>query len=635
VLTVSGRTRFAVMALLLVLAIAAAFGHVVGNGFVPYDDDVYITANDGLRKGLTPEGLAWAATTFHAANWHPLTWVSHLLDVSLFGIDPAGHHLVGLLVHAAATLLLMLSIGMLTGQAGASFLAALIFGLHPLRVESVAWAAERKDLLSAFFWMAAIVAYVRYLEKPGWARYLGVCCCHAAGLLSKPMGVSLPLVLLILDGWPLGRFRFRAGRAVLEKVPLLAISAGSAVMTWLAQRSGGAVGLWEFIPWRYRLANAVQSTAVYLGQLFHPGDLAFFYPHPATGIDPRGALLAGLLLLAVSVAAVVLRWRFPAALAGWAWYLVTLLPVLGLVQVGAQARADRYTLLPQAGLLLILPGLWALLAARRRAQQGLAVALLGLAVAAGLATARQTLVWRDGVTLFTHALRVTEGNWLAHNSLGVALAARGETALALAHFGEAVRISPTFAKARRNLATALAELGRDREAAFQYRQVLEADPVDADSRLGLAAVLARTGDRAGAEREYRHALAIRPLDEAPLLGLGELLSADRPAEAEALYRRFLSSSPDAPRVLGGLALALVRQGREDAARELLERAVGLDPGYTEGMVNLGNLALGAGRPDLAAGYYRRALAIAPGMDVARRNLALIESVSPPAGAAGP
>ncbi len=627
--------RMAVMGLALALAIAGAFAPVAGNGFVPYDDDVYITANEGLRKGLTAEGIVWATTTFQAANWHPLTWLSHMVDRSLFGTDPAGHHLVGLAIHAAVAILLMLVLDLLTGEATAAFLAALLFSLHPLRVESVAWAAERKDLLSALFWMAALVAYAAYLKRPGWSRYLAVCGCHAAGLMSKPMGVTLPLVLLLLDAWPLGRIRRWTGRALAEKVPLLAMSLGAAAIAWTAQRSGGAVGLWDFIPWPYRLANAIRATGAYLWRTIRPVGLAFFYPHPATAIAPGEVVAAGALLAALTLAALFSWRRFPAGIAGWSWYLVTLVPVLGLVQVGAQGSADRYTYLPQAGLTLLLSGLWGALRGRRQALRRLTLGVLALSAAAGFLTARQTLVWRDGITLFSHAVRVTRGNWLAHNSLGVALAARGDTAGALAQFDAAVRISPTFTKARRNLATALADLGRDREAAFQFRQVLEADPDAADARRGLAAALARMGDAVGAEKEYRLALAARPDDERIVLGLGELLStAGRYAEAEAICRRFLESRPNTPRVQGVLALAMIRQGNGDAATAILEQALALDPGYTEAMVNLGNLAFGRGRPDLAATYYRRALALDPGIEVARRNLRLAEDRLLAAGKSG-
>jgi tetratricopeptide (TPR) repeat protein len=506
----TNRSRALGVALLLALT-AAVFWPVARNGFVPLDDPAYVTRNGMVRQGLTPATVRWAFTTFHASNWHPLTWLSHMVDVELFGLRPAGHHVVSLLLHgaAAASLFLLLAAG--TGTTWPGLLVAAGFAIHPLRVESVAWAAERKDVLAACCWMLTLAAYLRYARRPGRARLAGVLLVFALGLTAKPMLVTLPLVLLLLDRWPLGRLRRRADLPglVAEKAPLLLLAAAASLLTLRAQ--GEAVVPLAAIPARERVASAAVAAVSYLGKTLWPDPLAVYYPR-APGGTALPAAAAALLLLA-GIAALVVRAerRRPYLAAGWWWFLVALLPVLGLVQAGEQAMADRYTYLPSAGLFLAAVWLLRDLARHRpRLRATLLAAGLALLVAWGAVAARQVRVWRDGETLFAHALRVTTDNWLVHFSWGGDLLDRGRAAEAAAHLREAVRLRPSFAEGHFELGLAREQLGDRAGAARAYRETLRLRPGHPEAHNNLGAVLARAGDLDGAILEFRAALAARP-----------------------------------------------------------------------------------------------------------------------------
>ncbi len=559
--TVSRRRRI-VITVLLVAGVLAVFWPLAGSDFINYDDDLYVTGNRVVRQGLTAESLRWAWTTGYAANWHPLTWMSHLLDVSLFGLDPAGHHLSSLLLHALNAVLLFLVLEGMTGAIWRSAAVAALFAVHPLHVESVAWIAERKDVLSTTFWFLTMGAWARYAAAPAAARYLAVFVLLALGLTAKPMLVSLPFVLLLLDRWPLRRID--AGnwrRRVAEKIPLLGLALASSVVTVLVQRAGGAVRTVGGYPLAARLANAVQAYAGYLLQTVWPAKLAVFYPHAGDSIDALRLAASLALLTAITIAALRLRTRAPYVLLGWSWYLVTLLPVIGLVQVGEQAMADRYTYVPLIGIFIAVA--WGVgdVAGRPRIAGGIAVAALA---ALSLAAHVQVRYWKDSETLFRHALRVTEDNYTAHLNLGLALADRGDLERAIGQYREALRLRPDHAGAHNNLGVALTRVGKGSEAVEHYREAIRLDPGNADARFNLGQALVAAGRIDAAMERFREAIRLDP------------------DFVEAHYN---------------YGTLLARQGRWQAAIEHLSRVVELRPAYAEAHYNLGLALYYAGDVD--------------------------------------
>ena len=443
------------LAFLLAAGLAAltllAFLPVFWNGFVNLDDGLYVTGNPWVRKGFTREGLAWVWTANVANNWHPLTVLTHMLDCQLFGLNAAGHHGTSLLLHTANVLLLFAVLRRMTGALGRSAAVAALFAVHPLHVESVAWVAERKDVLSAFFWILAMGAYGRYARQPSSGRYLLVALMMALGLMAKPMVVTLPLVLLLLDVWPLGRLSFEPGwgrrlaRLVLEKLPLLGLSVISSLVT-LKYQTTSLVSL-EILPWRLRFANAAVSYVTYLGKTLLPRKLAAFYPIQFE-IDAWKAVAAVFLIAAITALALWKARRAPYLLVGWLWFLGTLVPVIGLVQVGRQAMADRYTYIPSIGLFLAVSWGVAELARSRSQRTVLATASVLILLLLAAATLALVRTWADSVTLYRHALAVTQNNWVAHIGLAKALVSRQDWAGAAEHYRAALALRPGLREAR-------------------------------------------------------------------------------------------------------------------------------------------------------------------------------------------
>jgi hypothetical protein len=480
----------------LVLVTLLAYGQVKDHRFITWDDDYYVTENPMVKAGLCREGVAWAFTATHAANWHPLTWLSLMLDCQIYGLQPRGFHLTNLFFHLVNTVLWFLFFARVTGNLWPSALVAALFALHPLHVESVAWVAERKDVLSTFWWVATLGAYAWYVQRPGLARYLPIPIFLALGLMAKPMLVTLPLVLLLLDYWPLGRFPLGpppAGpgtgasrlpplsrarvywRLIGEKIPLLALSALSAIVTVMAQRWDGAVWSLTRLSLSERLANALVAYLKYLGKMFWPFPMVFFYPFsPVPGWQAAGA---GLLLLGVSA---VVLWRarpYPYLPVGWLWFLGTLVPVIGLVQVGGQALADRYTYVPFIGLFIIIAwGARDLTARWRHPQICLSVAAGVVLLACFLATWVQVGYWRDSESLFHHALKVDENNYMAYNNLGMALSNQGRFPEAISRFSRCIRLKPSYAHAYNNLGVAYARQGKWPQAIEFYQQAIQVNP---------------------------------------------------------------------------------------------------------------------------------------------------------------
>jgi tetratricopeptide (TPR) repeat protein len=623
----SPRRRLALLTLALVAAVFALYWPVRAHGFVSYDDEVYLTTNPHVARGLDPAAIRWVFTHAHAANYHPLTWLSHMLDVELFGLDPGAHHLVSVALHALNTVLVLLLARAMLGGVFAPALAAALFGLHPLRVESVAWASERKDVLCAAFFLAALLAYLVYARAPSLARYALVLVLTALALLAKPMAVTLPCVFVLLDLWPLARLSraqpwraVAAGtgrRLVLEKLPLVALAALGALTTWHAQRVGGAVSGAEAVPLDLRVLNALASYGVYLRETFVPLDLAVFHPLAAiVAQDPHAELvpqasLALLLLVAAGFVAWRTRARAPWLLVGLCWFLGTLVPVIGLKQVGAQAHADRYTYLPLIGVAWCVAGALQILAALRpRARAPLALGAGAALVALFLAARSQVHVWRDTRALFEHALAVSKRNFVAHAALG-AFFLRDDPARARMHLQQALTLYPLDATALTSLARleleqgnlaaaeqhlraarrihdskwvryhfARLQLARNAPAAAveEFRAALGLDPSLVDARFNLGQTLLALGRADEARAEFEAARALDPEHAGVANGLGVLALAEDAARAEVLFRRAVELDPDYADARNNLGVALERQGRLEEAREHYAAARALKTG---------------------------------------------------------
>ena len=511
------RRDYLICALLIVVTLAV-YGQVWGFGFVNYDDDTYVSRNPMVVSGLNARSVAWAFTTNHAANWHPLTWLSLMLDSELSGraANPTVFHVTNLLLHLANALLLFLLLSAMTGMRWRSAFVAALFAIHPLHVESVAWVAERKDVLSTFFWILTMLAYLTYLRKPGARRYALVLLAFALGLMAKPMLVSLPLVLLLMAMWkPKGREVSFLSPGPRSLAPLFLLAIASCILTIWAQHTGGAVGSLDVVPIGVRAANALVACVTYIGKMISPMNLAVFYPHPGTSLPIWQVIGSGLLIAGVSVLAIRLRRTRGYLTFGWFWYLVTLIPVIGLVQVGKQAMADRYTYVPLIGLFIMIAwGVPDLIAAvpKRSANLSKLAAALAVVVLLGLAvtTYFQVGYWRDTITLFEHAVNVTDGNYLAHNSLGTAYQEANDSARALEHYREAVSLRPGFADARYNLGVALAKAGNPEEAVEHYQAALASLPDNPSVRFNLGCALAETGHLDEAIEQFTEVIRLDP-----------------------------------------------------------------------------------------------------------------------------
>ena len=551
------RPKLLIAALLVALTLAV-FGQVARFEFLTYDDADYVTANPHVQGGLTPAAIVWALTTMNASNWHPLTWISHTIDWQLYGPKAAGHHVTSLLLHLASVLLLFHVLVRMTGAVARSGVVAALFAIHPLHVESVAWIAERKDVLSTLFLMLAILAYARYVERG--RGFAWVAAAMAAGLMAKPMLVTLPLLLLLLDVWPLRRPISRA--SIVEKLPLFALSAASSVVTYVAQAHGGAVRTFEQLPLSLRASNALVSYVRYVLKMLWPSHLAIFYPHPRESLP---IWMVGLALLALA-GATYAAWRFrrsrPELLTGWLWYVITLIPVIGLVQIGDQALADRYTYVPLVGLFLVVA--WSV------PRQAAAVVGIGaLAVVAYV----QTGYWKDTMTLFSHALSVTRGNFVAHQVVGDVLASRGALDEAVGHYREALAARPSDRIVHNNLAGVLYLRNELDEAEAHAREAIRLDPKFARARNQLGLVLAARGRLDDAVAEYRAALAAEPDNVASHYNLGMvLLKQGRLDETIEHFRRVVALAPGQAGAYGYLARALLAKGDVEGARREVEAA---------------------------------------------------------------
>ena len=548
-------SRLLAAAAALVILTIAALSPLLSAGFVKFDDEDYVTANRHVLAGLSGSSIAWAATTTACGNWHPVTWISHMTDVTLFGLHAGRHHLTSVLIHAANAVLLFYLLFRMTGALWRSAFAAALFALHPLHVESVAWIAERKDVLSTLFWFLTILAWVRWTEAKTAGRYALVLAAFALGLMAKPMLVTLPFTLMLLDLWPLERATLKP--LWLEKLPLFAMSAASCVITFLAQRSGGAVQTFGTISFGERVAHAIVSYAAYIAKTVWPASLAVFYPYPSSSPSVGIVAASAVLLTVTTVLAVRVGRRAPYVTFGWLWYVGTLVPVIGFVQVGSQSMADRYTYVPLVGIFVAAAwGLAALVPDSRVARTGSAVAAAVILASCFVVTRAQAAVWSDSVTLFEHALSVTKDNWLIHANLGGALLDSGRAEEAIPHEREALRIRPDYAVARGNLGQALEQTGRHAEAIEQFELSLRLRPNDANAHNNLAAVFVGQERMAEAMEHVAQAVRLDPDD--------------------ALFHR-------------NYAGLLADAGRTPEAIDQLDAAVRLDPNDSEAQSELQRL----------------------------------------------
>jgi tetratricopeptide (TPR) repeat protein len=577
----------------------AAYWQVRRQEFVNYDDVDYVTGNPHVQSGMSVEGVVWAFTGFHSWNWHPLTWLSHMLDCQLFGLDAGAHKLVNVAFHIGCTVLLFLVLNRMTAAPWRSAFVAAAFALHPLRVESVAWVSERKDVLSVFFWMLTMWAYVRYVERQVARRYLLVLGCFALGLMAKPMLVTLPLVLLLLDVWPLNRMPLdqtrEAWRHVLhlvrEKLPLFVLSAGCCVATYWAQVTGGPVSAVKSLPLAYRLANVPISYLRYIKKLLLPVHLAVIYPLPPS-VALTHALVAAAAIVIVTVLVIRVVRTHPFLAVGWFWYLVTLIPVIGLVQAGDRIIADRFTYVPAVGLLLMAAwGLPALLPPTRHAQAALRAASVAAIVAMMYGTWHQVRYWQNSVTLFEHALAVTSGNYPAHYSLALALLQQGRVEEAARHLQQAVELRPEYAEANKILADILARNGQLDEAIRHYQVALQWRPRWADAENNLGFALAARGQLQEAITHFSRALQFDPRSAATELNLGvayvKLKNPDL-ALTHLLQSLALNSADAQAQYLAGMVLE--ERGQPTEAVKHLAEAVRLKPGYAEARAALDRLS---------------------------------------------
>ncbi len=625
----------------LVLVVIIVFGPTVFHGFINFDDNQYVYENRLVKEGLTVEGVTWASTSTFFNNWHPLTWLSYMLDCQIYGDSAGGFHLTNVLLHALNAAVLFLLLKGMTGRLGPSLFTAAVFAIHPLRVESVAWISERKDLLSGLFFLLTLAAYVRYTRHSfSITRYLIVVGLFALALMAKPIVVTLPFVLLLLDYWPLRRITAESvlpsedGRAamltiseiavpsrlIVEKLPFFGMSFFGCLVTLQAQKDVIEGNL--HLSLLARLGNAAIAYVGYLQQMIWPADLALLYPHPGEDLSTWRMLASVVVLAGVTIAVVRCRRRFPYLAVGWAWYLGMLVPVIGLVQVGRQSMADRYTYLPHIGIYLAVAWLAvdisvARLGARRVA--GVAVAIVAvLAVAAS----RQTSYWRDSETLWRRTLTCTTKNAVAECHFGLALMEQNKLDAAIEHFRSAIEIDTDFLPARLNLGEALRRLGRTDEAIACFRQVLRTQPGSAMAHYNLGEAFRQRGNLDEAVVHLRRSLEIEPqrVDVLTNLGITFAQKGDV-SKAIELLKQAMRLDPRCAETCNSVGAVLASQGKWEEAIEFYRQALQIKPEYAEAHNNLGFALATRGNWSQATEEYRRALAAMPHYAKARFNLA--------------
>ena len=630
------------ISLLLILAIIVAYGQVKNFDFVGYDDQDYVTENSHVQKGLTVEGIIWAFTTFHSANWHPLTWLSHMLDCELYGLNPMGHHWTNLIFHMVTTIILFLVLERMTGAIWRSAFVAALFALHPLHVESVAWVSERKDVLSAFFGFLTIAAYYRYVKATDFKNYALVIVFLSLGLMAKPMLVTFPFVLLLLDFWPLKRFHFNNDylfqsertthygskgiyRLILEKIPLFIPVVISCVLTFLAQKSEGAVQALGSLSLINRIANALVSYVNYVLKMFWPSKLAVFYPHPGNTLPAWQIFGSALLITCTCFLAIRAAKKYPYIVVGLFWYLGTLVPVIGLVQVGEQAMADRYTYIPLIGLFIIVA--WGVSDLFRKWHyQKIYSGVFAMIILSAL-TARtffQVGHWKNGVTLFEHAIKVTENNYKAHNNLAAALEPL-DLDRAIFHYKEALKIYPKYVLALNNIGISLYNKGNYDEAVSYFTKVLKIDPQKIDARMDMANLFFLQAKPEKAILQYKEILKTDSENAKAHYNLAYILSAQKKIDqAEYHYKETLKINPKHEKAHYNLGNIMLKQGKLKEAFTHFADAIKIKPDYIQAYNKIGLILFKQGKFNKAKVFFSKALKIDPNYSEARKNLEILK-----------
>lgn len=591
--------------LFLAVITLSVYWQTVNHQFISYDDGVYITENPHVKAGVTTEGVNWAFTAIRGSNWHPITWLSHMLDVSMFGLHPGLHHLMNAAYHAANTALLFLLLLRMTGAYWPSVFAAALFALHPMHVESVAWAAERKDVLSAFFWILTLLFYERYVKHPGRMRYLLTMCAFILGLMSKPMLVTLPLVMLIMDFWPIRRVQSgQTGmpvqqtpgvsvlkpfpwRLILEKVPFFAMSAVISLVTIYTQHKGGAMASVKTLPFSFRAINSLWSYVVYMGKMIWPIHLAVIYPIPSTLTIVQG-LFSGLLLAGTTAVAFRYAKKHPYFLTGWLWYLITLIPVIGLVQVGRQSMADRYTYIPFIGLFIMIAWGLQITAGDNRYRRTAVTAIAGIMLLIlSACTWLQIGYWKDSITLFSHAIKTVPDNDTAHELIGYAKAQKGMLDEAAYHYSEALRISPDYERALTGLGNVLVKQGKIKEAINYTNRALLLNPDSSEAHFNMGFALIKQGRDKEAVRHYFEGLRSDPDNAEIHFILGVTLATQ--GQLDEGIRHFseaLRITPEFAEAHYSMGVALLRQGKFDESIRHFSEALRIKPDFAEAALSL-------------------------------------------------
>jgi tetratricopeptide (TPR) repeat protein len=627
------RLKAILVAAALVFATVTVYHGLAGHSFISFDDTQYILENYHVRCGLSLEGVKWAFTAFTASNWHPLTWLSHMLDVQLFGMNAGSHHLISLFFHVLNTLLLLWFLMYATGRLWPSAFVAAIFALHPLHIESVAWVSERKDVLSTCLWLLTLLSYAFYTRKPSFRRYVLPLFLFALGLMAKPMLVTLPLILLVLDYWPLARIQAGSSRSrtvvpyalfrrlIVEKLPFVVMSLGSAGLTVFAQHR--SISLPREMGLMTLLTNAIVSYGRYAWKMICPTSLTLFYPHPHRPLI-LAAILVALLIALATFLAVRYRAKYPYLLTGWLWYLITLIPVIGFLQVGDQSHADRYTYIPLIGLFVVIAwGAVSIIERMPSLRTAFAVAACVVLAGAASLTWYNLGFWKDNLTLFTHAIAVTSNNGKMEASLGSCLVEMGRQDEAIPHLEKAIQYGALDGTAHNALGAAYLARGEDEKAIAYFTQAAKYEWADRKAQYNLGAILSKLGRFEQAEDHLRKAVQLDPYycDAFCLFAIA-LSETGKHAEAAKAYERALELEPGKALAYYAKGYALTKAGDLPAAATAYLKSLSIGPGYmTYG--NLGNVLFVMGRLEDAAQSYRRAIELSPGRADAYYNLAFV------------
>lgn len=621
------------ISLLLILVTATIFCQVTEFDFINYDDTEYVSNNPKVQAGITLHSIIWAFTSGHASNWHPLTWISYMLEFQLFGLWAGGYHLVNLFFHIANTLLLFFVFRKMTGQIWQSGFMAMLFALHPLHVESVAWISERKDVLSAFFWMLTIWTYVRYVRCPIWGTYVWMVVFFILGLMSKPMVVTLPFVLLLLDFWPLYRLKLdtpetklnlKIAGLIREKIPLFILAATSAGITFYVQQLGGAVQPFGEIPLSNRLLNALTSYMDYILKTVYPVKLVVFYPYPDVFFWCKTSV-AIIILAALTGLAILLLHRSPYAIVGWLWFIGTLVPVIGLVQVGGQSMADRYMYLPMIGLLIITTwGIHDLMARSQYKRTWLAVLTIITLLSISAMTWTQIGHWRNSITLFSHAIEIMPDNSLAHNHLGTALSKKGQFMLAIPHYQAVLKLQPTDRDAMINMGLTLLNIEKPSDATVYFNRVLEITPDDSQALRLSGYAMAAMEKYEQAVQYYDRALKKDTSNAEIHFLMGVTYNAlAKQTLAVHHYQKAIELKPENTQACINLGNIYYRSGRMDLAEKIYLYAFRYKPNNPDVLSKLGAVALSFGQTDRALIFFKQALQIKPDHRESQKGLEAI------------